>query len=815
MGRVQFIAPRGENALAKQLHLDVAQLTDVGRKREHNEDNMAYVIPKDLQVMARKGALFIVADGMGGHAAGEVASEIAVDTISNVYYQDDSDDVAVSLLHAIKRSNALIYQRAAENMLRSGMGTTCVTAVLRGNIAYVANVGDSRAYLVRGGQVKQVSQDHSWVAEQVRAGLLTEDQARTHTQRNVITRCLGTQADVEVDVFSEQLQAGDSLVLCTDGLSGLVGDEEIQRIVEQFMPQESVYHLVERANENGGPDNITAIVVRVQEVGLEEPNGRRLVPVGGRETSDDTATLGLLPSTQAGLPGRAGEAVAISSPLRVSSGPLPSPDSITAPLSVIQPSRHWRSRLLYPTLALLILLLVTLVSGGAYYFFRTSNNGNIDQNLRTAQGLITQANGEVASSPAMALHDLAQGQHILQGLQKGSLSDTQRRTVTNLLQGNLTLTVKAAISRYNYLASITSLCATTPAQPINDGSTGTHAQSIASVQDSRGMLYRYALGQDNGLYEITPQNSLISRFPPTDHSQVLSIASDRTQLVVLTSLTPQPAKGSPTTTYSLGLWLPGATREAAATPIGNSFIQNGQVPKWIAAWGGDVYVVLASPTAQNGAQILDYTVNGNKFGGSPKQATISISTAIVSVAAFPGHQLFLLFADGPVQSLQFVGGNQSSTPVFIQHSIAPPLAVSDKDFTWTKPVPTVAPATQGGNTQLQAPLAVALSAGIVENTMHLYILDAGNHRVIDLKAAVPTPGSTAAPTPTSTVGGAASPGNTVTFQLLQQYVSSSVLAQVKSGAVDPRSTQVYVLTQNTPSVLSLVSINTGSPQSCS
>ncbi|TMC90886.1 MAG: serine/threonine-protein phosphatase [Chloroflexi bacterium] len=155
----------------KQLRLEVAQLTDVGRRREHNEDNMAYVIPKDPQVMAKKGALFIVADGMGGHAAGEVASEIAVDTVSNVYYQDDSDDVAYSLLHAIKRANALIHQRAAENMLRSGMGTTCVAAVLRGNMAYIANVGDSRAYLVRDGQVKQVSQDHSWVAEQVRAGL--------------------------------------------------------------------------------------------------------------------------------------------------------------------------------------------------------------------------------------------------------------------------------------------------------------------------------------------------------------------------------------------------------------------------------------------------------------------------------------------------------------------------------------------------------------------------------------------------------------------------------------------------------------------
>src|SRR3989454_4695147 len=166
---------------------------------------MAYVIPKDPQVMARKGALFIVADGMGGHAAGEVASEIAVDTISNAYYQDDSDDVTTSLLYAIKRANSLIHQRAAENMLRSGMGTTCVAAVLRGNMAYIANVGDSRAYLVHGSQVKQVSQDHSWVAEQVRAGLLTEDQARTHAQRNVITRCLGTQSDVDIDVFPEQI----------------------------------------------------------------------------------------------------------------------------------------------------------------------------------------------------------------------------------------------------------------------------------------------------------------------------------------------------------------------------------------------------------------------------------------------------------------------------------------------------------------------------------------------------------------------------------------------------------------------------------
>src|SRR5438477_10665942 len=176
---------------------------------------------------------------MGGQAAGEVANEIEIYTVSNMYYQDDSDEVATSLLQAIKRANSLIHQRAAENMLRSGMGTTCVAAVLRGNMAYIANVGDSRAYLVRNGQVKQVSQDHSWVAEQVRAGLLTEDQARTHAQRNVITRCLGTQADVEIDVFPEQLEEGDSLILCTDGLSGLVAAEDLRAVVTQYVPQES------------------------------------------------------------------------------------------------------------------------------------------------------------------------------------------------------------------------------------------------------------------------------------------------------------------------------------------------------------------------------------------------------------------------------------------------------------------------------------------------------------------------------------------------------------------------------------------------
>src|SRR5260370_27890579 len=203
------------NRRAKSLRLDVSQLTDVGREPDHNEDNMAYVIPRDPQVLTNKGALFIVADGMGGHTAGEVASEIAVDTVSNVYYEDDSDDVAVSLLHAIRRANASIHQRAAENMLRSGMGTAFVSVLLLGNIAYVANVGNCRAYLIRSRHIEQITQDHSWVAEQVRAGLLTKDQAHSYSQRNVITRSLGKQPDVEIDIFSGELETGDSLVLST------------------------------------------------------------------------------------------------------------------------------------------------------------------------------------------------------------------------------------------------------------------------------------------------------------------------------------------------------------------------------------------------------------------------------------------------------------------------------------------------------------------------------------------------------------------------------------------------------------------------
>ncbi len=243
--------------------LNIAQRTDVGRQRHHNEDNVAYIVPKDALLQAKKGALFIVADGMGGHAAGEVASEIAVSSVSTLYYHDDDSDVAASLLRSINYTNAIIYQRAREQAEHNGMGTTCVAAVLLDDKAYIANVGDSRAYIVRHGWVRQISQDHSWVAEQVRAGAMTEADARMHQLRNMITRSLGSLPEVQVDLFIEQVQEGDTLVLCSDGLSGMVNDNEIAQIVEQYPPQECVHHLIERANAHGGPDNITVLVARV------------------------------------------------------------------------------------------------------------------------------------------------------------------------------------------------------------------------------------------------------------------------------------------------------------------------------------------------------------------------------------------------------------------------------------------------------------------------------------------------------------------------------------------------------------------------
>jgi serine/threonine protein phosphatase PrpC len=256
---------RGLHMIPASFYLDVAQLTDIGRKRARNEDNMTSVVPTDRQALAQKGALFVVADGLGGHDRGEEASRVAVNTISEVYYSSPVEDTGDALAQAVRAANTAVCALSTEreHAEEKETGTTCVAAVLRGDTVSVANVGDSRAYIVRAGHIQQITHDHSWVADQVRLGALTEEQARMHEKRNQIYRCLGIKPEVEIDLFTETVRDGDALVLCTDGLSSLVTDAEIAEIVEQYNPQESVKRLVERANEQGGTDNITAVVARV------------------------------------------------------------------------------------------------------------------------------------------------------------------------------------------------------------------------------------------------------------------------------------------------------------------------------------------------------------------------------------------------------------------------------------------------------------------------------------------------------------------------------------------------------------------------
>jgi serine/threonine protein phosphatase PrpC len=813
--------------LPKQLHLDVAQLTDVGRKREHNEDNMAHVIPKDPQVMARKGALFIVADGMGGHAAGEVASEIAVDAVTNVYYQDDSDDVATSLLHAIKRANALIHQRAAENMLRSGMGTTCIAAVLRGNMAYIANVGDSRAYLVRGGQVRQISQDHSWVAEQVRAGLLTEEQARNHAQRNVITRCLGTQADVDIDVFPEPLDENDALVLCSDGLSGYISDDDILKTVEQAGPQESVYHLIEQANENGGPDNITAIVVRVLEVGWEPPTIRRPAFVGGREESEDTAVLGTLPTGAASsmLVGDGSGAVS-GFPLRLASGPLSSPDSITAPQSAIAAKRG-RNRLFYPTLALFVLLVVVAVGSGAYFFTHTANGTSVDQTLQSTQKLIARANSERLTNPTQALHDLASAQNTLHMLPGGSLTSTQQQKVMSL-QGNLTTAVQSAIISYNQLSAITLLTCSNTLSPLNTGSTGVQQVQITAVKAPNAPPVLYVLGADaqgkNGeVYQVS-SNSLtpVTQIPlPTATPQVIAMTGDGQQLLLLSS---SASSSTAPQKYALSVYIPGQKKASSSVPVN---AQSGFTPTVVTASVSDVYVVVTSPSSTT-VFVQDYKMEKGKLTSKPAVETLT-AASVVSVAAFPQQQLFFLLADGSIHSLQFIPGSGAFTSVFILHAIPSPLAtgnVNADTFTVQTPVPVASPVSQHGSQPLSigAGITSSLAVSQIGNTMHLYVMDTYAHRLLDFtEATTTTPGSTQTTPPVSsgsagTGGGTVSTGpgtaivttgnSDVTLNLEGQYISPTLFTQLKSMAAAPDGSAWYVLSQNSSSMLDTITLQT-------
>jgi len=244
-------------------------ITDVGLKRGHNEDN--YLINEELN-------LYVVADGMGGHAGGEYASAIAVNTVEEVVTSLENDELEVEttdpleitrhkLKQAIRLAGRRIFEKAREQPEYHGMGTTVVVVLVRGENAYVAHVGDSRVYLLREGTLEQITDDHSLIAEKVRHGLITPEEAKSHKMRNVITRSLGYQEDVEVDLSVRAVRRGDQFLLCSDGLSGLVEDDELCELMMTQGPQAAARDLVGLACERGGDDNITTIIASVEEPG--------------------------------------------------------------------------------------------------------------------------------------------------------------------------------------------------------------------------------------------------------------------------------------------------------------------------------------------------------------------------------------------------------------------------------------------------------------------------------------------------------------------------------------------------------------------
>ncbi len=248
-----------------------AELTDVGLRRGSNQDSFAVALAADGADWRRRGHLFMVADGMGAHAAGELASKIACESVPHTYRKATDRSPAEALRNAVSTANAGIHTRGQANAEFQGMGTTCCALVLLPWQALVAHVGDSRIYRLRGGKLEQLTFDHSLVWEMMAAGQMPRGDVANFIPKNIITRSLGPHPDVSIDLEGPfALEPGDVFLLCSDGLSGQVKDDELGVLLGVLSPSEAVRALVDVANLRGGPDNITAIVVRVESVPVAE-----------------------------------------------------------------------------------------------------------------------------------------------------------------------------------------------------------------------------------------------------------------------------------------------------------------------------------------------------------------------------------------------------------------------------------------------------------------------------------------------------------------------------------------------------------------
>jgi serine/threonine protein phosphatase PrpC len=718
--------------VAKKLRLAVAELTDVGRKRERNQDNVTHQVPQDEEVLQERGALFVVCDGMGGHAAGEIASQLGAETIRDAYYAAPEKEIISALAHAIDQANQAIYNHAREHPELTGMGTTCVSLVLAGGRAYIVNIGDSRAYVARNGKLRQITQDHSWVAEQVRVGLLSEEQARHHSHRNVITRSLGTQPNVTADLFIETVRDGDRLLLCSDGLHGYVEEADIEReMLNQMEPGATAHKLIAMANENGGPDNITALVVHLLEA--PEPVGELNLP-------------GATPTVENG----------VTQPLPVVSN-RPQPVVARSAKAKSRPvvSRGRTAQRVFSGM-LTIALLLAVAFGAWYYFFgplalQRDATAHAQQEITRAHQTIQSAGSQ---DPEAALASLSrERQALVDAANDPNADESVRQQARALLSNEFAAAVQSAAFKYTTTThsktvpsdSLIGYQANTCTPP--GGSTAIQlgkADALATVLPppvapqtkpvppppppppaqylyiiSAGTLYRVAAPADGNLVPQAGALACIAT-PPPDVSSVLSIIGDGTALYALAyytnssyavlALTPDASVPNSPTTLKL------ESKFVVPTP-------NGEKPAHLAEQGGVFYVTYGA--GSNGqAGVLIYS--GDVTKNPPKD--VKLDHEATSVVA-TNNTLYFLLSDGTLGQLDSAQAYKA-LPV----KAPQPLVSSGFDpsaYAAATPVPTPVTAADASGTHFAATSVLSADPG---SPTHLYLADVGNDRIIRFTA---------------------------------------------------------------------------------
>ena len=351
--------------------------TDTGRQRRDNEDSAFARAP-----------VFVVADGMGGAQAGEVASRLAIEAFERGLPDDGSPEER--LASRVREANQQIYERSKADRGRAGMGTTLTAAYVdEANVA-IAHVGDSRAYLFRGGSLQRLTQDHSLVDELVRRGKLTEEQAAEHPQRSIITRALGPEPDVEVDTWTYPARPGDVILLCSDGLTSMISEERVREVLAANENLDAAADaLIHQANEAGGRDNITVVLFRLEEVGGGEDSNEETmvgVAVPARSTADQDADGGDAQVVGSASEDRGSTAVAVAPPPTRGALQRSPPPSQTRRLEPSPPVAHRRERRFGKPLAALLATLIVLALIGSAGYLASRQLYFVGTN---AQGIVT------------------------------------------------------------------------------------------------------------------------------------------------------------------------------------------------------------------------------------------------------------------------------------------------------------------------------------------------------------------------------------------------------------------------------------------